>query len=129
MYLNTLIRKDPDASKRRDLFGMAEVRNIDVPLVIYKFKKLAGCRGSTPRSVMPVAGCHRVRPPRSVMPVAGCHRVRPPRSVMPVAGVEPARYRYHRILSPARLPIPSHRHIGVQRVNYIILFQKMQEVI
>ena len=29
--------------------------------------------------------------------------------MVPVAGVEPARYRYHRILSPARLPIPSHR--------------------
>ena len=34
---------------------------------------------------------------------------------MPVAGVEPARYRYHWILSPARLPIPSHR-----RINYYI---------
>ena len=30
--------------------------------------------------------------------------------VVPVVGVEPTRYRYHRILSPARLPIPSHRH-------------------
>ena len=29
--------------------------------------------------------------------------------VMPVAGVEPARYRYQRILSPPRLPIPTHR--------------------
>ena len=31
--------------------------------------------------------------------------------LVPVAGVEPARYRYHWILSPARLPIPSHRRI------------------
>ena len=30
--------------------------------------------------------------------------------LVPVAGVEPARCRHHRILSPARLPIPSHRH-------------------
>ena len=30
--------------------------------------------------------------------------------VVPEAGVEPARYRYHWILSPARLPIPSFRH-------------------
>ena len=30
--------------------------------------------------------------------------------LVPEAGVEPARYRYHRILSPARLPIPSFRH-------------------
>lgn len=29
--------------------------------------------------------------------------------VVPEAGVEPARYRYHWILSPARLPIPSFR--------------------
>ena len=31
--------------------------------------------------------------------------------LVPVIGVEPIRYRYHWILSPARLPIPSHRHI------------------
>ena len=30
--------------------------------------------------------------------------------MVPVTGVEPVRYRYHWILSPARLPIPSHRH-------------------
>ena len=30
--------------------------------------------------------------------------------LVPVAGVEPARCRHHRILNPARLPIPSHRH-------------------
>ena len=29
--------------------------------------------------------------------------------LVPGAGVEPARYHYHRILSPARLPIPSFR--------------------
>ena len=32
-------------------------------------------------------------------------------SVVPVAGLEPARYRYRWILSPLRLPIPSHRQI------------------
>ena len=31
--------------------------------------------------------------------------------LVPVVGVEPTRYRYHRILSPARLPIPSHRRL------------------
>ena len=31
--------------------------------------------------------------------------------VVPVVGVEPTRYCYHRILSPARLPIPPYRHI------------------
>ena len=29
---------------------------------------------------------------------------------MPLDGVEPSRYRYHWILSPARLPIPPQRH-------------------
>ena len=29
--------------------------------------------------------------------------------MVPVVGVEPTRYRYHWILSPARLPIPSYR--------------------
>lgn len=31
--------------------------------------------------------------------------------LVPLAGVEPARYRYRRILSPLRLPIPSQRHL------------------
>lgn len=35
--------------------------------------------------------------------------------MVPVAGVEPARCRHRGILSPVRLPIPSHR-----RVQYII---------
>jgi hypothetical protein len=35
--------------------------------------------------------------------------------LVPVTGVEPVRYRYHGILSPARLPIPSHR----QRKNVL----------
>jgi hypothetical protein len=30
--------------------------------------------------------------------------------LVPVVGVEPTRCRHHGILSPARLPIPSHRH-------------------
>ena len=30
--------------------------------------------------------------------------------LVPVVGLEPTRYRYQRILSPSRLPIPSHRH-------------------
>ena len=32
-----------------------------------------------------------------------------PSSLVPVVGLEPTRYRYQRILSPSRLPIPSHR--------------------
>ena len=42
-------------------------------------------------------------------------------NLVPVAGVEPARYRYHWILSPARLPIPSHRRL---RIYYIINSEK-----
>ena len=35
-----------------------------------------------------------------------------PSSLVPVVGLEPTRYRYQRILSPSRLPIPSHRLSG-----------------
>ena len=35
--------------------------------------------------------------------------------LVPMAGVEPARYCYQRILSPSRLPIPSHRLIKMCR--------------
>ena len=40
--------------------------------------------------------------------------------LVPVVGVEPTRYRYHWILSPARLPIPSYRHM----TNGIIPYSK-----
>ncbi len=43
--------------------------------------------------------------------------------LVPVAGVEPARYRYHRILSPARLPIPSHRH-AFRIISHFLRFCK-----
>ena len=35
--------------------------------------------------------------------------------MVPVVGLEPTRYRYQRILSPSRLPIPSHRRV----FNYV----------
>ena len=41
--------------------------------------------------------------------------------MVPVVGVEPTRYRYHWILSPARLPIPSHRR------TQVILYNKNAE--
>ena len=45
-------------------------------------------------------------------------RLAPLGGLVPVTGVEPVRYRYHRILSPARLPIPSHRHITLYIIHY-----------
>ena len=45
--------------------------------------------------------------------------------LVPEAGVEPARYRYHWILSPARLPIPSFRRI--HNVHYNTLLLQNQE--
>ena len=45
--------------------------------------------------------------------------------LVPAAGVEPARYRYHRILSPARLPIPSRRH---KPLNYNSISYNSQNV-
>ena len=47
-----------------------------------------------------------------------------PTVLVPEAGLEPARYRYQRILSPSRLPIPSFRQITL--VHYNIKFQKNQ---
>ena len=35
---------------------------------------------------------------------------------VPGAGIEPARYCYHRILSPARLPIPPSGHLRGDKV-------------
>jgi hypothetical protein len=52
----------------------------------------------------------RVRPPAPKK--AGlCLFRHNPAFLVPMAGVEPARYCYQRILSPSRLPIPSHRLI------------------
>ena len=44
--------------------------------------------------------------------------------LVPVVGVEPTRYRYHWILSPARLPIPSHRLI----YDFVIISHKKQKI-
>ena len=41
--------------------------------------------------------------------------------LVPVAGLEPARYRYQWILSPSRLPIPSHRHLYFKNSPHILL--------
>ena len=47
--------------------------------------------------------------------------------VVQVVGIEPTRYHYHRILSPARLPVPPHLH--VERKNYdTIKFLRCQGV-
>ena len=40
--------------------------------------------------------------------------------MVPVIGVEPIRYRYHWILSPARLPIPSHRQMSHLRGTLVL---------
>ena len=45
--------------------------------------------------------------------------------VVPVVGLEPTRYRYQRILSPSRLPIPSHRHLTIS--HYTGWESKIQE--
>ncbi len=43
--------------------------------------------------------------------------------MVPVAGLEPARYRYQWILSPSRLPIPSHRQF-----NFIIILPVKEKI-
>ena len=42
-----------------------------------------------------------------------------PWGVVPVMGVEPIRCFQQRILSPSRLPIPTHRHMCVQQIHII----------
>ena len=45
--------------------------------------------------------------------------------LVPVVGLEPTRYRYQRILSPSRLPIPSHRRSVI--LDYTGWERKIQE--
>ena len=44
--------------------------------------------------------------------------------MVPVAGLEPARHRWRWILSPLRLPIPSHRRMELN--HYTVYCSKMQ---
>ena len=48
--------------------------------------------------------------------------------LVPVVGVEPTRYRYHWILSPARLPIPPYRQVQknyiTKSLEFILFFYK-----
>ncbi len=37
--------------------------------------------------------------------------------LVPETGVEPVRYRYRRILSPVRLPVPPLRHRKIHYIN------------
>ena len=48
--------------------------------------------------------------------------------LVPVVGLEPTRCRHQRILSPSRLPIPSHRRMRFIRNGYIVahLFSKVK---
>ena len=61
-------------------------------------------------------------PPTSKAPKKERHRKGASLFLVPEAGVEPARYRYHWILSPARLPIPSFRR------THIIIAYKTQKI-
>ena len=51
------------------------------------------------------------RPAKRPRRKAGARAKRGVSELVPVAGLEPARHRWRWILSPLRLPIPSHRHI------------------
>ena len=45
---------------------------------------------------------------------------------MPMAGVEPARSCLHQILSLARLPIPSHRHVKFSKLQQLKILKQKQ---
>ena len=49
--------------------------------------------------------------------------------LVPVVGLEPTRCRHQRILSPSRLPIPSHRPIQLKRIYCITFASKSQALI
>ena len=53
------------------------------------------------------------RPAKRPRRKAGARAKRGVSELVPVAGLEPARHRWRWILSPLRLPIPSHRHFCV----------------
>ena len=64
----------------------------------------------------------------SVRLIGGIKKRQPKRLsffMVPVAGLEPARYRYRWILSPLRLPIPSHRHKLLNHSITTILFLQL----
>ena len=67
--------------------------------------------GSNPRNDK---RCYRFDPATNDTKHKG-HPCGCPLCLVPVVGVEPTRYRYHWILSPARLPIPSHRRMNQSR--------------
>ena len=60
----------------------------------------------------------RLRVPFDLTKHRGTQRV--PLCLVPVVGLEPTRYCYQRILSPSRLPIPSHRRICSNFVHILV---------
>ena len=76
-------------------------------------KNAAPCRlgwpGANPAERIAAGSEEKARPAYEKAP-RPFHRLRAFSELVPVVGLEPTRYRYQRILSPSRLPIPSHRH-------------------
>ena len=67
------------------------------------FRSPAGQNAPQDRFVSPASSPVRLNQHRGTQRVPLC--------LVPVVGLEPTRYCYQRILSPSRLPIPSHRRI------------------
>ena len=68
----------------------------------------------------------KARKPAWILRKKGWHLFCQP-FMVPVAGLEPARCRHRWILSPLRLPIPSHRQmLWKSRYYYISFFEKKQ---
>ena len=61
--------------------------------------------------------CRQIDEPSVLPPPEGKIKTKNDKSfsvlMVPLVGVEPTRYRYHGILSPARLPIPPQRRISL----------------
>ena len=78
----------------------------------FKLCAFALCPGFHANGVREKRG---VRGENEALKRARCEKIKDPQTracgsfLVPVVGVEPTWYRYHRILSPARLPIPPYR--------------------
>ena len=66
--------------------------------------------------------CRQIDEPSVLPPSEGKIKTKNDKSfsvlMVPLVGVEPTRYRYHGILSPARLPIPPQRHFFQSVLNH-----------
>ena len=109
-------------------------RTLAMPVFWCRWRDLPGCGQSgggeiafaTRKNSPPDCFLTRtLQVPASIQKTKGIIRMDDAFCLVPVAGLEPARYCYQWILSPPRLPIPTHRRLrsaaeAALRTSYII---------